>query len=240
MKRFDFAFNRHYPQKHLIRNSAIRQVMESLYLRGLEYIENLNPPLSDWLQAIKKAGTNGKVPIVDDEMGLFLKLICSVHKPKSILEIGCGISYSTHWMLTGWPNSHITALDANHERLQQCASFLKKSLCADRVELVHGWAEEFFRANTKQYDMVFLDSTKKEYIKLLEGCYKALNVRGILVVDNIFFRGKVFGMTENQVKKYKHGVDLLKKFNEEIARYPGFECTFLPLGDGVLVAQRIY
>lgn len=176
---------------------------------------------------------------MDDEMGRFLSMICSLYRPKAILEIGCGISYSTHWMLAGCGECRITALDVNRERLAQCAEYLKRSNNADRVELLDKWADEFFRGNSKRFDMIFLDSTKREYVDLMESCHKALRPEGILVADNIFFNGKVLGLSEGEAKRYKIGTDLLKRFNEEIARFPGFACTFLPFSDGVLVAQRI-
>lgn len=213
--------------------------MVSFYEHGVEYVEKLNPPLSGLLKAIKKAGMENGVPIVNDEVGQFLAMICSIHRPKTILEVGCGISYSTHWMLKGYSRSRITALDANHIRLHQCIDYLKESNCINRVELIHGWADEFFCENSKQFDMIFLDSAKREYIKLMESCHKALHTGGILVADNIFFNGKVFGLTENEVKKYQKGTDLLKQFNEKIVGFSGFTCTFLPLSDGILVAQRI-
>ena len=213
--------------------------MEDFYQKATHYVSGLNPEMPTYLQELKTKGDSEKVPIIDDEMGQFLKLFCSLFKPQKILELGCGISYSTHWMLLGNPNTKIFALDSNQSRLEVCQQFLKKSGFDSRVTLLHSWIEDYFSTNKDKFDLIFLDSTKKNYIDIIDSCYSSLNDNGYLIADNIFFNGKVLGLTEDQLKKYKKGVDRLKEFNNAIASHSGFESTFHPLSDGVLVAKKI-
>ncbi len=213
--------------------------MIDLYNKGLDYLIPLQPDLPDWMKRIKEDGIGRKVPIVRDDMGQFLRMMCSIKSPKNILEIGCGISYATHWMLLGCNNSKITALDHNQDRLNQCSHYLEMSGYLDQVELKCCWAEDFFKTNTQKYDLIFQDSTKKGYAGMIDQCHQCLNEDGILIADNIFFNGKILGLTSNQEKKYAKGVAALQEFNQQIARHPGFCCNFFSLSDGVLVAQRI-
>lgn len=216
--------------------------MKDFYQNALHYVSGLNPQMPDYLEKLKTYGEKEKVPIIDDEMGEFLKLFCSLFRPKKILELGCGISYSTHWMLLGAPEAKITALDANHIRLDICKTFLEESGFLKNVNLIHSWIEDFFTQNTDNkntFDLIFLDSTKKNYIDLLDNCYHSLNENGYLIADNIFYNGKVFGITEEQEKKYQKNVDKIKDFNMTIASHGGFESVFFPLSDGALVAQKI-
>lgn len=213
--------------------------MEDFYQKATRYVAELNPKMPVYLQELKTKGDNEKVPIIDDEMGEFLKLFCSLSQPKKILELGCGISYSTHWMLLGNPTASITALDSNQSRLDVCQQFLKKSGFSSQVTLIHSWIEDYFSAKHEKFDLIFLDSTKKNYIDLLDHCYSSLNDNGYLIADNIFFNGKVLELAEEQVKKYQKGVNRLKEFNTAITSHHGFEATFHPLSDGVLVAKKI-
>ncbi len=205
----------------------------------MAYLESLQPDLPEWMTIIKNDGIAGKVPIVRDDMGQLLRLVCSLKKPETVLEIGCGISYATHWMLLGYHSSKITALDSNKDRLEQCKNYLQLSGYSDQVELKHIWAEDFFLENKSKYDLIIQDSTKKEYAGMIDQCYQCLRESGLLIVDNVFFNGKVFGLTPDQEKKYSKGVAALKEFNEKISRHPGFLCNFFPFSDGVLIAQRI-
>lgn len=213
--------------------------MEDFYQKALHYVSKLNPKMPTFLQELKTKGDSEKVPIIDDEMGEFLKLFCSLNQPKKILELGCGISYSTHWMLLGAPKTEIIALDANHLRLDICKEYLKKSGFSSQVTLVNAWIEDYFLESTEKFDLIFMDSTKKNYIDLLDNCYSSLNDNGYLIADNIFFNGKVLELREDQVKKYQKGVNKLKDFNTAIASHSGFESIFFPLSDGVLVAKKI-
>lgn len=208
------------------------------YLRGLEYLEQFQKEPYSWLKEIKRVGIARKVPIIDDDMGRFLKMLCALNKPASILEIGCGISYATHWMLLGHPNARITGLDYNQDRLDICADFLKTSGFSGNVTLKRTWAKDFFQTQTSTFDLIFQDSTKKEYAGMLENCYQSLKPGGLLIVDNIFYNGKVMGLADDQEKKYRKAVEALELFNQQISNHEGFDCHFFAISDGVLVAQR--
>lgn len=213
--------------------------MTDFYDEALKYLESVQPSPPAWLEQIKADGLAQKVPIIRDDMGIFVRMICALLRPASILEIGCGISYATHWMLLGSPRSRVVAIDSNHLRLEQCQTYLEKSGFINQVDLKNCWAADFFDDNRQCFDLIFQDSTKKGYAGMIDQCYQCLKPGGILVVDNIFFNGKVFGLTPGQEKKYAEGVASLKTFNEKMAQHPGFDCSFLPLSDGVMVAQRI-
>ncbi len=213
--------------------------MADFYTQALKYLDSVQPPVSGVLEKIKKDGLAQKVPIIRDDMGVFIRMICALRQPDTILEIGCGISYATHWMLLGAPRTQIVAIDSNQQRIKQCKTYLEQSGYIDQVELKNCWAEDFFKDNQQCFDLIFQDSTKKGYAGMIDQCYQCLKPGGILVVDNIFFNGKVFGLTPDQEKKYSNGVVSIRAFNEAMAQHPGFDCSFLPLSDGILVAQRI-
>ncbi len=208
------------------------------YLRGLDYLEQFQRPLDPWLKEIKRVGIARKVPIIDDDMGRFLKMLCALKRPATILEIGCGISYATHWMLLGNPNARITGLDYNQDRLDMCADFLKMSGFSDNITLCRTWAKDYFQTQRSTFDLIFQDSTKKEYAGMLENCYQSLKPEGLLIVDNIFYNGKVLGLAEDQEKKYKKAVQALELFSQQVSEHKGFDCHFFAISDGVLVAQR--
>lgn len=213
-------------------------MIQEFYGKGLNYLETYQQELPAVMQQIRTEGKENKIPIVDDDMGRFLRLICSLSRPQSILEIGVGISYASHWMLLGNPTAEITGLDFNQGRLDQAAAFLAASGHGDQVTLLRMWGKDFFQQNEARFDLILQDSTKKEYAGMLDSCYESLNKNGLLIVDNIFYNGKVFGLTPDQEKKYRNGVNLLEEFNRNVSVHPGFECHFFAISDGVLVAQR--
>ncbi len=209
------------------------------YQLGLAYLEQFQRPVNPWMSDIREKGRKSKVPIIDDDMGRFLTMICSVREPRSILEIGCGISYATHWMLMGYSKARITALDNNQDRLNLCEAYLRKSGYRDRVKLHKTWVEQFFEENIERFDLIFQDSTKKDYAGMIENCYQCLNPGGLFIADNIFYNKKTFDLKPDQEAKYKKAVKALEDFNKKMTHHPGFECHFLAISDGVLIAKRI-
>jgi len=204
-----------------------------------DYVQRYQSPLPPYMEKIKSYGLSHKVPIVRDDMGQMLRLFCRMLKPQKILEIGCGISYSTHWMLLGAEESEITALDYNYDRLNCCVDYLNQSGFSKQVKLVQGWAEDFFKDNHGQYDLIFQDSTKKNYVEMIGDCYRFLKPGGWLVADNIFFNGKVFGLSKDQERKYSRGVETINDFNLKMSEHPGFQTDYFPFSDGILVAQKV-
>jgi len=66
------------------------------YYQLKEYIKELY-----FLSKIKREAYEKKIPIIEDEVGNILRLICFLKKPKYVLEIGCGIGYSTYYIFSG-------------------------------------------------------------------------------------------------------------------------------------------
>ena len=102
-----------------------------------EYLEE-----TDFLKIARAKAESRKIPIVDDETGRFLELICYLLKPQKILEIGCGTGYSTYFLLkhlfpelaaaeavAGKMNVQkmqfsYTGIDLNRERLREAYLFI--------------------------------------------------------------------------------------------------------------------
>ena len=209
------------------------------YQKGLDYLEPLQLQIPSWMKQIKEFGIDTYVPIVQDDMGRFLRMMVQVERPKRILEIGCGISYSTHWMLLSGVDCKITAVDANHERLDYCREILKVSGYESQVELHHLYADEYFQQSQGGFDLIFQDAAKKAYAGMIEECYKNLKVGGLFIVDNIFYNNKVYIPRDKLLTKFRNGVDKLNEFNHIMASHEGFECSFFAISDGVLVARKI-
>lgn len=198
----------------------------------------MQPELDPVMKEIKAYGIETFVPIVSDEIGLFLKLITSLRKPANILEIGCGISYSTHWFLKANSNAHVTAIDFNIDRIAISEKYLKKSGLLDRVTLVHADGLEFFDQTTEKFDVIFQDSTKKGYAGMIEKCYEQLESFGLFVADNIFFNQLVLGSAPHPINKNQKGIVKMREFNQLMSQHPGFNTSFLSLGDGLMIAEK--
>ena len=90
----------------------------------------------------------------------------------------------------------------------------------------------------KQYDMVFLDAAKGQYPEMLPDCLRLLKRGGLLVADNVLFKGLVAG-DDTPARKHRTIVNRMRAFLEDLRNNPELETCIVPAGDGVAVAYKL-
>ena len=71
--------------------------------RVVSYINSLDRGNSDICNIIEKEAIEDQVPIIRKEMGNLLKVLLKLKQPKSILEVGTAVGYSSILMSENMP-----------------------------------------------------------------------------------------------------------------------------------------
>ncbi|MDO8627533.1 MAG: class I SAM-dependent methyltransferase [Candidatus Diapherotrites archaeon] len=124
------------------------------------------------------------------EEGEFLHWLLRAQKSKSILEIGGSYGMSTCWLgLAARENKgKVTSLEFRQEAVEAARKNLSQLGLEKTVEVIQGDAFEIlktFAKEKKEFDFVFLDSHKGDYIKQFELFYSMLSKGAVVVADNI-------------------------------------------------------
>ncbi|ADD69070.1 O-methyltransferase family 3 [Denitrovibrio acetiphilus DSM 12809] len=196
----------------------------------------LNPYLRGLADGADKAlhydAEQMKTPSVEPDTGMFLEHFAYSLKPSRILELGCGVGVSTRYMAKGAPSAHITAVDYNKSRLDYA-----ESRCAGlNTRFVNSDVIKFLKTNTETYDMIFVDSMKKQYPIVFYHAYKLLNQGGSIIFDDIFVYGEVFCEDCEIAPKYINVVKTMRNFMNHI-KYTHSH-SFLPIGGGLLLVRK--
>ena len=88
-----------------------------------------------------------------------------------------------------------------------------------------------------EYDIIFLDGPKAHYIHMLNDCIRLLNKGGLLIADNVLYKG----MTADPEHVVKRKITIVKRLRHFISaqmQHPDLSTVLLPLGDGVTVAVK--
>lgn len=170
------------------------------------------------------------IPVIEPEVGLYLKSLVSSLRPENILEIGCGAGASTY-LLNYDKNVNIDAVDSNLIRINLARE--KFGDCRN-INFYHDLAENFIRKTDKKYDFVFVDSIKKDYGKIWYCLKNILSQRATVVFDDFMLYGYLFHEECEIPYKYLAGVRELKEFYNEIKQRVK-TYTLLPFGNGVMV-----
>ncbi len=174
------------------------------------------------------------VPSVEPETGELLRLLASVLKPASVLEIGSGIGTSTTYIKQGSPKAKITGIDHNPNRVA-----VAKTLCIEleNVEFISESAFTYLNRTNDTYDMVFIDSVKRNYPLMWQTIKPRVNKGGLVIFDDVLLFGMLAMETAEVPKKYRQGRDELLSFIEEVKSDMPASSTLLPVGSGVLLVN---
>ena len=166
-----------------------------------------------------------------------LTVIVSLLKPKKILEIGTNIGYSGTVMLQAAPDATLFTIEMDEDTANMAKNNFNTAGVGDRVQILRGKAEEILPYIKDEYDLIFLDGPKGQYYYLSTLLLPMLKSGGVLVCDNVLFRGMVSGKRKTTARK-RTLVKKLDEFLRFISNDPTLETSIIPIGDGMSVSYK--
>lgn len=202
------------------------------------YIRSLIEEHKDVLKELEDYAKENSVPIVQREVAKFLELMISIKKPLKILELGTAIGYSAILMsISSGRKSLITTVERNRDMVRIAKENIEKYKFMDCIQVMEGDCLEVLKTIKEKYDFIFIDAGKGHYNQFLPYCLKLLNKDGIIVADNVLFRGMV--AWDELVEKRK--ITIVKRMREYLSAISDnnkFITSVIPMGDGIAVTVR--
>jgi caffeoyl-CoA O-methyltransferase len=200
------------------------------------YLEGLIPPRPAVLQEMEAYGERERFPIVGPAVGQLFYLLTRVRGARRVFELGSGYGYSTSWFAMGVRDNgggqvfHVVWDD----RLSRMArEYLGRLKLADMVQFRTSEAVEELGRTDGTFDIIFSDIEKPGYPASLPVIKEHLAPGGIMLVDNMIWRGRVLDRTVTDAAT--NGV---RTFTAAVFADPEFASTIIPLRDGILVARK--
>ena len=167
--------------------------------------------------------------------GRFLSLISKIKSPLHILEIGTYTGYGTLCLAEGLAtNGKIFTIDRNEELINIQNKYFEESGNRDKIVQLTGNAIDILMGLNENFDLIFIDADKENYIKYFDIVSKKLNPNGIIISDNVLWSGKVVEESDGDQE-----TNTLKKFNNLLSKDERFETIILPLRDGLSISRLI-
>ena len=85
----------------------------------------------------------------------------------------------------------------------------------------------------KQFDLVFIDADKENYINYFEMIVPKMNKGGVILSDNVLWSGKVL----EPLQKNDWSTKILLEYNQLLKNDPRVETVLLPIRDGLTVSR---
>jgi predicted O-methyltransferase YrrM len=203
-----------------------------------KYLEALEPPRDDLLAKMEAYAEKHREPISDPEVAAFLAITARASRARLIVELGTNIGYGAIVMArAAGPLAKVVTIELSHDMCATARGFIEEAGLADRIEVRQGAALKELEKIDEPIDLVYIDCVKEEYPAYLEAAVPRLAPYGVLVADNVLWRGLVAREVVPDHEKAR--VEALRAFNLALVGHPKLRGAVLPVGDGVAYAVKL-
>lgn len=200
-----------------------------------EYIRNTIAPNDELLQELENYAVKHNIPIVQLETAKLISVLCMIKKPKKILEIGTAIGYSSILMAKSINDVEVITIEQNDNLIEIANNNIRNANLSNTIKILEGSAQDVLKSIDETFDLVFIDAGKGHYMEFLNLCIDKLNDDGIIVSDNILYRGMVAN-DELIDKRDRTIVKRMREYLNYICNSDKLQTSIIPIGDGVAVS----
>lgn len=201
-----------------------------------DYLNNTLGSSDEFLSELENYADENHVPIVTKDTAWFLRSLVTMKKPKKILEIGTAIGYSAI-LFAKHSDADIVTLEKDEETAIIAKENIEKAGLSSRIQVIVGDAMESIKDIDDKFDFVFLDANKSHYKDYLPDIMRNLTDGGVIVSDNILYKGMVAN-DELVTKRQKTIVKNLREYLNILTNHDELVTSIIPIGDGVALSVR--
>ncbi len=209
--------------------------MSFIDIKVEEYINQLMPIEDALLKKIYNEGISEDIPIIQIPSIRLIEILAEVIRPKIIIEVGTAIGFSTIWLAKVCPYAVIHTIERKLPMIDRAKKNIEKAGLTNQIILHEGDAIEILPTLPKS-DLIFIDAAKGKYKEFFELSFPLLNVSGILIFDNILFRGYI---ADEEIAASKPMLRKIRSFNDFLANNKKVKTSFIPVGDGLAISRKL-
>jgi len=166
------------------------------------------------LKEIEERATHKFLPIIGAEKAKVMQEVFKKYKPKTVLEIGALVGYSSIVMAKLLPSEgKIISIEIDKNNALVTQKNLEKAGMEKKVELILGDALRVLPKINEKFDLLFLDALKEDYLRYLKLAEKNLKKGSVVVADNV-------GIFKDSMKDYLEYVRNSKKYKSKTINVP--------------------
>ena len=209
--------------------------------RITEYLHSLEISRGELLDTIEKKAIEDGVPIIRSETAALLRSLTAALRPENILEIGTAVGYSALQMCQVMPeNCHITTIEKYEKRIPEAKENFRTAGEESSITFLEGDADMWLKElKGKQFDLVFMDAAKGQYLNWLPLLLDLMPVGAVLISDNVLQDGDVVQSRFAVQRRNRTIHSRMREYLYELKHMEEFETAVIPIGDGVTISTRI-
>ncbi|QEK12115.1 O-methyltransferase [Crassaminicella thermophila] len=201
------------------------------------YIRDTLPKNTDLLKEMEEFAFENHVPIIQPEVAKLLEVITKINRTKSILEIGTAIGYSAIILTNAMEDGKLVSIEKRSDMVEIATNNIHKAGLSEKIKIIEGSAEYILPALNEEFDLIFLDAAKGQYMSFFSASINLLKKGGVLVSDNVLYKGMV-ASNEYVVRRKRTIVKRMRTYLDYIMNHPHLTTSILPIGDGVAISYK--
>ena len=208
--------------------------------RIVSYIHSLEKTNSEVLEKIEEQAHIDNVPIIRKEMESFLRVMLYIKKPKRILELGTAVGYSAILMSECIDeDGKITTIENYEKRIVEAKKNIELSGKGQIIELLEGDATEVMKTlPSQQFDFVFMDAAKAQYIYFLPEVLRLMKKGAVLITDNVLQEGDLIESRFVVERRDRTIHKRMREYLEVVKNHVELETSIVPIGDGITISVK--
>jgi caffeoyl-CoA O-methyltransferase len=200
------------------------------------YLEGLIPPRPPVLREMEAHAHSTRFPIVGPVVGQLFYILTRMRGARRVFELGSGFGYSTAWFAMGVRDNgggQVFHVVWDEALSRSARDYLGRLGLLGVLQFQVGEAVDALRRTDGEFDIIFSDIDKEGYPASLPVIKQHLSSGGLMLVDNMFWRGRVLdpAVTDADTRA-------IREFTSAVFADPAFTSTIIPLRDGVLLARK--
>jgi predicted O-methyltransferase YrrM len=166
--------------------------------------------------------------------GRFLQFLVFATSAKRILELGTYSGYSSISMAAALPHGgHIDTCEIEEKNAAVAKRYIEEAGYSDRITVHLGPALETVERLEGEFDFVFIDADKSNYVNYYEAVLPRLSQRGLIAADNTLWSGRVLDESDDS-----EGTVAIRAFNDHVNADERVVSVMLTVRDGVTLIRR--
>ena len=207
--------------------------------RIVTFINSMETENSEILEVIEREVLDSYVPIIRKEMQSFLKLLLSIQKPMRVLEVGTAVGFSALLMSEYLPDgATITTIENYDKRIPIARKNFERAGKEHMITLLEGDAQEVLKTLEGEYDFIFMDAAKGQYIHFLPDILRLLRAGGLLVSDNVMQEGTIVESRFGVERRDRTIHARMREYLYVLKHHEALITSIVPLGDGVALSVK--
>ena len=198
-----------------------------------EYLLQLHPARVPILQEMEDFGYSINFPILGPIVGTILMQYAMAIGARRVLELGSGFGYSAFWFAMGIPeDGEVHCTDFSAKNKEKAETYFSRAGLLDRIHFHVGDALEIMEGLEGPFDIILNDVQKTRYPEVFDRALKKLRKGGLLISDNVLWKGKVVDVPEDDT------VRAILQFNRMMFESDEVVSSILPVRDGLGVCLK--